>query len=94
MNPGSLPTAAQCQSAQRENPVVGEDDVHEVARLIPPRQRQCLIDGEIDFVKKKAAERIRDQWHESPGGVVSPIDLRCQVVAADDGPNEARLAEL
>ena len=70
------------------------EDVHEVTRLVATRERQHLVDRQVDFVQHKAAVVEPHQGHEPPCRIVSPLDARClPVISLYHRPNETRLAQ-
>ncbi len=91
--PGVLPDRGPHERPKGEQVGVEQEHVHEVARLIPARQRQRLVDRQIDGVKGEPAELVPDRREKPPGGIMRPIDASGFPVLADDRTDESRLAD-
>jgi hypothetical protein len=74
--------------------LVNVQDVDVVAGFVPSGQCQDLVDGEIDVVEQVAAALNADGRHETPGGVMRPIDPRRVAPARNERPNVSGLAQL
>jgi len=77
--PRVLPRGSPDQGSQGENSLVGFEHVHVVPCLVPTRQGQKLVGGEVHVVELKAAGLVSNGWHEAPGRIMGPIDPRAVV---------------
>ena len=73
---------------------MNEQDVDEVAGLVPAGQREHLVHREIHRMEQESSEGIADEGHKAPGGVVGPVDAGLAALAGDDGPHESGEAQL
>ena len=71
--------------SQREDAIMGIQNVHVVPRFVPPGERKELVDRKVHVVKAKPPSGVPNDGHEPPCRIVGPVNQGLLLSSRNEG---------
>ena len=91
---GVLATGRPAQRAEHQKPAVKVERIKDIAGFVASGERENLVDGKVNRMKRVSDPGVAHSGNKSPGRVAGPLDLGRVPVLSNDGTNKTRLIQI